>query len=144
MVNKRWISCIFVNCTVSIVISWLNDHSLFQHLKKPQKNNLLPIPSTATASLRYGVFPAATAAIASGFLQDLIQAGILSGDHAYLACGPFKVSRARQNSMENAKIKDKSTLSNSGIIGIFFDSRKDVTRILIPDQFGQLHPRLVR
>lgn len=135
---------LYVNCTVSIVISWLNDYSLFQYLKKPQKRNLLSIPSTATASLRYGVSPAATAAIASGFLQDLIQAGILSGDHAYLACDPFKVSRARQNSMENAKIKDKSTLSNSGIIGISFDSRKDVTRILIPDQFGQLHPRLVR
>ena len=46
--------------------------------------------------------------------------------------------------MENSKIKDKCTLSNSGIIGISFDSRKDLTRTLVQDKYGQLHPRLVR
>ena len=116
-----------------LLLERLGEHAglVTQYLKKPERQNLMSIENTAEASIRYGVSPAATAAIASGFLQDLIQAGIISKDHAYLACDPFKVSRARQNLMKNAKIKYADKLSNSSIIGISFDSRKDLTRTLV-------------
>ena len=59
----------------------------------------MPVPTTAAESLRFEVSPAAEAAVASGFLRDLIDAGYLSKDKAYLALDPSKVRRARESVM---------------------------------------------
>ena len=114
-------------------------------LDKPkQKRNTMKIPNTAKASLRFGVSPAASAAIASSFLQDLISAGHLSSDKLYLVCDAFKLERARKEAMAESTMKDTSRLQEKDVIGISFDGRKDITRTYIPDRKGTLHPRLVK
>ena len=88
--------------------------------------------------------PAASAAIATGFLKDLIDAGHLPQDLSYLACDANKLARARKMSMKKSKEKDKSKLKDCDVIGIYFDGRKDQTRFLIPDENGHFHPRLIK
>ena len=46
--------------------------------------------------------PAGAAAVASGFLKDLIAAGHLDKDMAYLALDPSKLRRAREMVMAGA------------------------------------------
>ena len=46
--------------------------------------------------------------------------------------------------MKSARAKDKEKVKNSEIIGISFDGRKDLTRALIPDSTGRLHPRIIK
>ena len=59
------------------------------------KLNMLPIHSTATSSLRYGVSTTATAAICDGFIADLVMGKILFPDSLYLAKNKNKLQRAR-------------------------------------------------
>ena len=61
------------------------------------KRNYMPVTNAAAASLWYNVSSAASAAIASGFLKDLIEAGHLDPSMSYLAVDPGKVQRAREN-----------------------------------------------
>ena len=77
----------------------LGEHSYLvqRYLEKTVKRNLMNVDNTARASIRYGISPTATAAIASGFLQDLIAAGHLSKEYSHLACDQFKISRARKH-----------------------------------------------
>ena len=56
---------------------------------------------------RFGASSAATAAIASGFLADLIEAGFISAELSYLAVDPSKIARARKNSMKSARATRK-------------------------------------
>ena len=56
---------------------------------------------------RFGASSAATAAIASGFLANLIEAGFISGELSYLAVDPSKIARARKNCMKSARAEDK-------------------------------------
>ena len=75
-----------------------------RYLNRPiPKRNLMPVLNTAKASLRRGVSPAATADITTGFLKDLITAGILPPEMSYLACDPSKIERARKGAMLNAR-----------------------------------------
>ena len=46
--------------------------------------------------------------------------------------------------MKSARAKDKEKIKDSEIIGISFDGRKDLTRALIPDSTGKLHPRIIK
>ena len=78
-----------------------------RYLVKPSKRNHIPVHHCATASFRYNISSAAAAAVATGFLQDLIDSGHLSPDLTYLACDPGKLRRARQAAMNQAKEKDK-------------------------------------
>ncbi|XP_065662417.1 uncharacterized protein LOC136084944 [Hydra vulgaris] len=57
-------------------------------LKKKSRKNTMSIKNTAMASIRFGISPAATAAIATSYLQDLIEAGFLTPEYSYLACDP--------------------------------------------------------
>ena len=116
-----------------------------RYLGRPKgKNNTMPVINTAMASLRYGVSPAAAAAIASGYLQDLISAGHLPAKMAYLACDPSKIARARKGAMARSTEKDKEKLQGEEITGIYFDGRKDKTRALVPDSQGRMHPRIIK
>ena len=93
-------------------------------LDKPEsKRNTMPVINTARASLRYSVSPAATAAIASEFLKDLIAAGHLSQEMAYLACDPSKLVRARKAAMGIALEKDKVKHEGVKITGLGYDGR---------------------
>ena len=63
----------------------------------------MPAMNTAKASLRCSVSPVAAATIAYAFLKDLIAAGYLGSDMAFLACCPIKLVRARRNVTEEAR-----------------------------------------
>jgi hypothetical protein len=69
----------------------------------------------------------ATATIASSFLKDLIAAGHLSPEMAYLACDPGK---------------DKHQTEK--IVGISYDGRRDKhTRAMVPGATGKLKMRMI-
>ena len=55
---------------------------------------------------RFGVSSAAAAAIGTGLLKDLIVAGHLPQDKAFLALDPNKIARARKAVMQESKVKD--------------------------------------
>jgi hypothetical protein len=93
---------------------------------------------------RFGISPAATAAIATSYLQDLIEAGFLTPESSYLACDPSKLTRARKKAMVVAKNNDNFKLPKADNIGIYFDGRKDSTRAMINDSNGQLHPIIIK
>ena len=97
---------------------------------KTQKRNNLPIPNTAAASVRFGTSQAETAAITSGFLLDLIEAGHLPPEKAYLAVNKNKVARAKTAVLEIAGERGEQASSEDNIKAIFFDGRKDKTQVL--------------
>ena len=59
------------------------------------KRNTVDISGLASTSLRYQVSNREAAACASAYLGDLIRAGVLPPDAAYLVVDPAKVQRAR-------------------------------------------------
>ena len=97
---------------------------------KSQKRNNLPIPNTAAASVRFGTSQAETAAITSGFLLDLIEAGHLPPEKAHLAVNKNKVARAKTAVLEIAGERGEQASSEDNIKAIFFDGRKDKTQVL--------------
>ena len=109
-----------------------------------EKRNLMPVLNTAKSSLRYNVSPAAAAAIATGFLQDLIASKHLSSELAYLACDPSKLVRARRTAMAQSKEADQERMEEEEITAVYFDGRRDKTRALVPDIHGKLHPRIIK
>ena len=104
----------------------------------------MPVPNTAAESLRFDVSPEASAAVASGFFKDLIEAGHLKEEMSYLALDPSKLCRASQTVMTTAQKKEEENTNEEKIESIYFDRRKDMTRVLIPDSKGRLHPRKIR
>ena len=117
-----------------------------QYLDRPTpKRNMVPVPNAAKASLRYGISPAATAAITSEYLKDLINAGILSPEMSYLACDPSKIVRARKCVMKEAKEVAQERYSKDKLIGLSYDSRKDKhTRAMVSDKFGNSRLRMIK
>ena len=67
--------------------------------KEVGQRNLLPLPNTARASLRYELSSTETAAVASSFLLDLIEGGVLSKEFSYLAVDKCKIQRWRSQVM---------------------------------------------
>ncbi|XP_065647557.1 uncharacterized protein LOC136077054 [Hydra vulgaris] len=113
-------------------------------LEKKSRKNTMSIKNTAMASIRFGISPAATAAIATSYLQDLIEAGFLTPEYSYLACDPSKLMRARKKVMVVAKNNDHFNLPKADNIGIYFDGRKNSTRAMINDSSGQLHSIIIK
>ena len=113
-------------------------------IRSKPKRNTMPVLNTAMASLRCSVSPVAAATIASEFLKDLIAAGFLGSDMAYLACDPSKLVRARRDVMEEARGQDMNKHTDVKIVGIGYDGRKDKTRAMVSDSFGQVRMRIVQ
>lgn len=137
----------------AILVAWLlksrlgkHDHLVHRYLNQPvQRRNMMAVPNLATASLRFAVPPAAAAAIATGYLQDLIAGGHINPDLAYLACDPNKVRRARQEAMTMARAIDEEKYLGVKITGLGYDGRKDPqTRAMVPDSKGKPHLRMIR
>ena len=76
----------------------------------------------------FDVSPAAAAAVATGYLKDLIAAGHLSQEMSYLTLDPCKLRRARQEVMTSAQEQDTFIATEEKITAISFDGRKDNTR----------------
>ena len=119
-----------------LVTRYLDGHGL--------KRSYMPVHNTAAESLRFDVSPAAAAAVASGFLKDLIAAGHLTEKMDYLALDPNKLRRARQSVMTKAQEKEEVRANVEKIESIYFDGRKDKTRAMIADSRGRLHPRIIK
>ena len=121
-------------------------HLVTRHLDRPApKRNMIPVPNTAKASLRYCVSPAATASLVSEYLKDLIAAGILSSEMSYLVCDPSKIERARKSVMNKAKDADKLSSSKDPIKGFSYDGRKDKhTRAMVSDSAGNMRLRMIK
>ena len=80
--------------------------------------------------------------ITSSFLQDLIKAGHLSPEMAYLACDPHKIRRARKAVMKASQEKAASGIEP--IVGMSYDGRRDKhTRAMVEDSFGKVRMRMV-
>ena len=93
-----------------------------RYLDRPvSQRNTMPIPNTVKASLRYDISSTATAAIASGFLKDLIVAGHLGPDLSYLSCDPSKLMRARKGVLVQAREEDQKSQRETKIVGIGYD-----------------------
>ena len=95
-------------------------------------------------STRFQVPPAAAAALVSGFLRDLIAARHLEEDLAYLVVDPSKMRRAREAVMGGATAVEDTKAKEEIIEAIYFDGRKDKTRVMMEGSDGILHPRMVR
>ena len=96
---------------------------------KKMKYNKMPIPNTSAASVRFGTSQSETAAITSGFLLDLIEAGHLQPEMAYLAVNKEKVSRGKTAVMKMAGERGDTAATEDQITAIFFDGRKDKTQV---------------
>jgi len=104
--------------------------------EKPEsyiKRNYLDISSTAVASVRFGVSSTASAAIINGLLGDLLKAGHLGEDKKHLICDS-KNFRAKERATKYSRTEENSTIEKSSITGIFVDSRKDNTLMLMHDE----------
>lgn len=110
------------------------------------QNRIFKITHTAAASIRFGVSQRATSAITSGLLQDLVNAGYLSAEDAiFLTCDQKKIFRAKQNMMSSTQLTEESRVLNSDIEGIFFDGRKDKTKILaFNSETNRYHPSQIQ
>ena len=99
--------------------------------KRDSKANKMPIPNTAAASVRFGTSQGETAAITTGFLLDLIEAGHLPPEMAYLAVNKDKVARGKTAVMKMAGERGEKAAQDDEITAIFFDGRKDKTQVWI-------------
>ena len=103
----------------------------------------MKISNTALASFRYDISPAATSAIVSAFLQDLIKSNYLTSKMANLACDPKKIWRARQEVMTKTRISSEKRITEEPIKGIFVDGRKDPTLTLVEDSITKTFCRRI-
>ena len=93
------------------------------------ERNMLKIPHTATASIRYKVNEAQRAAVVTRYLNDLIEGGILDEDQRYLTVDPMKVHRAKHKVMSVLQLKGKESLEEDKPSCIMFDGRIDKTKV---------------
>jgi hypothetical protein len=99
--------------------------------KEVGRRNLLPISSTAEASLRFDVSSTAAAAICNGFLADLIRGKMIPPDSSYLALDKCKLQRARQSVMAKSREEGDLKCKDGTTKGIYFDGRKDKTMVSV-------------
>ena len=63
---------------------------------------------------------------------------------AYLALDPKKVYRAKDKVMKVAKLNEENQAENNYIVGIAYDGRKDMAKVLLADSEGRMHQRLIK
>ena len=113
--------------------------------KEVTERNQLPIPNTSETILRYGLSETQTAAVASAYLMDLIQAGHLPASDVKLTVDSSKVKRGRDKVMAAARERGNKESLEDNIKAIFFDGQKDKTKVKIyKEETGKHHPRLVK
>ena len=103
-----------------------------EHTIPRNKRNMVGIPLTALAAIRYSVSNTAAAAVARGYVYDLIKAEMLTKDMALLAVDRKKVHRARNLVMKHLQKSEHK--SEEKIDCILFDSRIDTTKVRTYDE----------
>ena len=90
---------------------------------KVKEKSHMAIENTAAASIRYGISSGATAAIATGFLKDLIDSGYIGKEKSYLSADKNKIWRAQQEFMTASRRKSHMRCTDNWIHGLFFMER---------------------
>ena len=107
------------------------------------KRNMLDISQTAQTAIRYETGSREAAALVSSFLGDLIRAGIVDKDMAYLAVDQSKMQRAKDMVMTNSREKGEAVTKEDKIKCVMFDSRIDHTLVKRLDAETQkFYPRV--
>ena len=95
----------------------------------PKKKNMIKIPHTALAAIRTEASNRQAAAIASGYIKDLIDAEILPPESEYLAVDPKKIHRAREEVMEKVQDDEENYTLQDNIKTVMMDSRITKTKV---------------
>ena len=90
----------------------------------------MKIQNTAIAAIKYEVSNTAVAAIASGFLKDLVEAKIVPESAIYLLLDKNKVHRAKDKVMSECQNIGENRFECEDISSILFDGRSDKTNVL--------------
>ena len=93
------------------------------------KRNTLKISHTALATIRTEATNRQASAIVTGFLQDLIDGGILPSGSEYLAVDPKKIHHALEETMKDIHFKEEKSLQEENLNCILIDSRLTDTKI---------------
>jgi hypothetical protein len=93
--------------------------------KEVGRISLLPMSSTAEASLRFDVSSTAAAAICNEFLADLNREKVVAPDSSFLALDKCNLQRARHSVMAKSREEWDLKCKDGTTKGIYFDGRKD-------------------
>ncbi|XP_065670747.1 uncharacterized protein LOC136089067 [Hydra vulgaris] len=103
----------------------------------------MKIQNTAIAAIRYEVSNTAAAAIASGFLKDLVEAKIVPESAIYLLLDKNKVHRAKDKVMSECQNIGENRFECEDISCILFDGRSDKTNVLTSnDETKKFYPSI--
>ena len=102
-------------------------------LKKKSSQNRIKLDNLARESLRGGVSVRKTAQLATALLIDL---KLVSKEEAHLIVDHHKVQRARDKVMEELRDEAEKDVEESELMCIFFDGRKDKTKVIVEDEEG--------
>ncbi|XP_065649605.1 uncharacterized protein LOC136078240 [Hydra vulgaris] len=119
-----------------------NSHVLDKSEDFKLKRNYMKIQNTAIAAIRYEVSNTA-AAIASGFLKDLVEANIVPESAIYLLLDKNKVHRANDKVMSECQDIGENRFECEDISCILFDGRSDKTNVLtFNDEAKKFYPSI--
>ncbi|XP_047127448.1 uncharacterized protein LOC124808427 [Hydra vulgaris] len=90
----------------------------------------MKIQNTAIAAIRYEVSNTAAAAIASGFLKDLVEAKVVPESALFLLLDKNKVHRAKDKVMSECQVFAENRLDSENVSCILFDGRSDKTNLM--------------
>ena len=95
---------------------------------KLKKKNTMEIPQTALAAIRYNVTNRQTSAITSGFLKDLMSAGVVPPGNEHLVLDPKKIHRAGENIMKELREEQETHMEENDLTCLMVDARIDNTK----------------
>ena len=101
---------------------------------KKSKQNRLNLTNLARESLRGGASVRLTSSLATAVLLDL---NIVTKEDASLVIDPSKVQRAREKVMREERIEAHEKLDDTKLECVFFDARKDQTKMVVVDEDGE-------
>ena len=110
-----------------------NDLDFVAQLKVKSSQNRVDLTNLARESIRSGVSVRAKASLATALLIDL---KIVTKEDSHLIVDPTKVQRARTRVMESEKADGLKEIKDSKLECIFFDGRRDKTKMIIEDEDG--------
>ena len=93
------------------------------------EKNMLKMPNTALAAIRTEATNRQAACIATGFMHDLIEGGVLPEGSEHLAVDQKKIHRAREAIMTAVREKEEREIHEDNIKTILADSRQTKTLV---------------
>ena len=110
-----------------------NDLDFVAQLKMKSSQNRVDLTNLARESIRSGVSVRATASLATALLIDL---KIVTKEDSHLIVDPTKVQRARTRVMDSEKCEALKEIEESKLECVFFDGRRDKTKVIVVDEDG--------